>query len=118
MDLKNNQITIRELMAHPQARAVLAKHFPQVIHLPIVTKSAGMTLERAMKLGAAFVPARPVAVGEEDEAPLLPHPAQERQLLLVLENAKTRRFQNHRINHLREGIFVIAALDHDGLLDL
>ena len=48
MDLKNNQITIRELMAHPQARAVLAKHFPQVIHLPIVTKSAGMTLERAM----------------------------------------------------------------------
>ena len=39
MDLKNNQITIRELMAHPQARAVLAKHFPQVIHLPIVTKS-------------------------------------------------------------------------------
>ena len=46
MDLKNNQITIRELMAHPQARAVLAKHFPQVIHLPIVTKSAGMTLGR------------------------------------------------------------------------
>ena len=32
MDLKNNQITIRELMAHPQARAVLAKHFPQVSH--------------------------------------------------------------------------------------
>lgn len=66
MDLKNNQITIRELMAHPQARAVLAKHFPQVIHLPIVTKSAGMTLERAMKLGAAFVPARSIRAALEE----------------------------------------------------
>ena len=53
-------------MAHPQARAVLAKHFPQVIHLPIVTKSAGMTLERAMKLGAAFVPARSIRAALEE----------------------------------------------------
>ena len=37
MDLKNNQITIRELMAHPQARAVLAKHFPQVIQKVLAT---------------------------------------------------------------------------------
>ena len=66
MDLKNNQITIRELMAHPQARAVLAKHFPQVIHLPIVTKSAGMTLAQAMKLGAAFVPARSIRAALEE----------------------------------------------------
>ena len=49
-----------------QARAVLAKHFPQVIHLPIVTKSAGMTLERAMKLGAAFVPARSIRAALEE----------------------------------------------------
>ena len=66
MDLKNDQITIRELLAQPKAREVLAKHFPQVINLPIVTKSAGMTLERAIKLGAAFVPARSIRAALEE----------------------------------------------------
>lgn len=56
MDLRNNQITIRELMANPAARKVLARRFPHVINRPIVASSGGMTLERAIKLGAAFVP--------------------------------------------------------------
>ena len=56
MDLKNNQITIRELMAHPQARAVLAKHFPQVIHLPIVTKSRRHDLRAGHEAGCGLCP--------------------------------------------------------------
>ena len=56
MDLRNNQITIRELLADPAARAVLARRFPHVINRPIVAASGAMTLERAMKLGAAYVP--------------------------------------------------------------
>jgi len=49
MDLRNNQITVREL---------LARQFPQVINRPIVAKSGSMTLDKAMKLGAAYVPKR------------------------------------------------------------
>lgn len=66
MDLRNNQITIRELLTDPQAKAVLARRFPQVINRPIVAKSGSMTLEKAMKLGAAYVPKKVIqeALGE------------------------------------------------------
>ena len=56
MDLKGNQITVGELLSHPGARRVLAQRFPHVIDRPIVAHSGAMTLERAMKLGAAYVP--------------------------------------------------------------
>lgn len=56
MDLRKNQITIGELMAHPAARRVLARRFPHVIDRPIVAASASMTLERALKLAADYVP--------------------------------------------------------------
>lgn len=56
MDLKNEQITIGELLAHPGARKVLERRFPHVVGRPIVAASGGMTLERALKLSAAYVP--------------------------------------------------------------
>jgi uroporphyrinogen-III synthase len=56
MDLKHNQITIGELLADPRARQVLTKRFPHVIGRPIVAASGNMTVERAMKLGSAYVP--------------------------------------------------------------
>ena len=56
MDLRKNQITIGELLAHPTARQVLARRFPQVVGRPIVATSGSMTLERAMKLASAYVP--------------------------------------------------------------
>ncbi|MBR5533821.1 MAG: hypothetical protein IKU62_03130 [Ruminiclostridium sp.] len=58
MDLRRNQITIGELLANPKAKQVLARHFPQMIGRPIVAASGSMTLERAMKLAAAYVPQR------------------------------------------------------------
>ena len=48
MDLRNNQITLRELLAHPGARKVLERRFPHVVGRPIVAASGSMTLERAM----------------------------------------------------------------------
>ena len=56
MDLKNNQITIGELLADPRARQVLERRFPHLAGRPIVAASRGMTLDRAMRLGAAYVP--------------------------------------------------------------
>ena len=58
MDLRNNQITIGELLAHPLARQVLARRFPQMLGRPIVAASGAMTLERTMKLAAAYVPGK------------------------------------------------------------
>ena len=56
MELRKNQITIGELLKHPDARQVLAKRFPQLMGRPIVAASGSMTLERAIKLAAAYVP--------------------------------------------------------------
>ena len=60
---------------------------------------------------------RPVGIREDDQAPLFRHPAKQRHLLPVLENAEPRRFQNGGIHHLTEGVFVVAPLYHNGLPD-
>ena len=58
MDLRNNQITVRELLAGQYLPGFGVRQFPQVINRPIVAKSGSMTLDKAMKLGAAYVPKR------------------------------------------------------------
>ena len=60
---------------------------------------------------------RAVRVGEDDEPPLPGQPPQQRELLPVLEHAEARRLQDHGVHHLRQGVFVVAALHHDGLAD-
>lgn len=60
MDLKNNQITIGQLLADPRAREVLARRFPHVVGRPIVAASRNMTLEKIIKLSAAYVPQKVV----------------------------------------------------------
>ena len=62
--------------------------------------------------------ARPVAVGEEDQPPLGPDPAQEGQGLLVPKDAKAGGFQDHRVHHLGEGVLVVPPLHHNGLSNL
>ena len=56
MDLKGNRITMGELLADPGAKAVLARRFPDLVGRPIVAASRGMTVERAVRLGSAYVP--------------------------------------------------------------
>ena len=56
MDLRNNQITIGELMANPAARPVLARRFPHVIGRPIVGAASSLTLEQTLKLVTPYVP--------------------------------------------------------------
>lgn len=56
MDLRSNQITLGELLDYPPAKQILARRFPLVINRPIVANSRGMTLERVIKLGSAYVP--------------------------------------------------------------
>ena len=56
MDLKNNHITVRELLDNPKSRAVLERRFPQVIQMPMIAKSGSLTLERVVKLVSAYIP--------------------------------------------------------------
>ena len=60
LDLRNNRITMGELLADPRSRQVLARHFPQAMDLPILAKAGTMTLATAMKLGAAYVPRKAI----------------------------------------------------------
>ena len=66
MDLGDHQITIPALLADPRAREVLARRFPQAIDRPSVAQSGAMTLERAMKLGAAFVSRKSIQAALEE----------------------------------------------------
>jgi len=56
VDLRNNHITVRELLDNPASRKVLERRFPEAIRLPIVTMSGSLTLERAIKLVSAYIP--------------------------------------------------------------
>lgn len=60
MNLRNNHITVRELLENPASRAVLERRFPDAIRLPIVTMSGSLTLERAIKLVSAYIPQKTI----------------------------------------------------------
>ena len=66
LDLRNNRITIGELLANPRSRQVLERRFPQAMHLPILAKADTMTLATAMKLGAAYVPRKAIETALEE----------------------------------------------------
>jgi hypothetical protein len=56
VNLKNNHITVRELLDNPKSRAVLERRFPEAMRLPIVSMSGSMTLERAIMMVSAYIP--------------------------------------------------------------
>lgn len=56
MDLRNNQITMGELLADPKARKVLERRFPHVMGRPVVMAAESLTLTQVIKLTAAYVP--------------------------------------------------------------
>lgn len=66
MDLRNDQITIGELLADPEARKVLTKRFPHVIGRPIVSAASTLTLEQTLKLVSAYVPRKVLQETLED----------------------------------------------------
>ena len=56
MNLKNNRITVGELLDYAPARAVLQKHFPMVMRHPMMGAARTMTLEQILAAAETYVP--------------------------------------------------------------
>ena len=50
MDLKNNKITIGEVLKIPKAKAILLRNFPELINPFLLKAASKMTLENTLKL--------------------------------------------------------------------
>ncbi len=57
MDLKNNKITVGELLDHPGARALLTKRFPLVMKKPMTGAARTVTLEQLTAFLGPYVSA-------------------------------------------------------------
>ena len=56
MNLKNNRVTVGELMDYAPAKAVIQKRFPMVMRHPMMGAARTMTLEQILAVAQAYVP--------------------------------------------------------------
>ena len=56
MDLKNNKITVGELLDNPKSRAVFQRRFPMVMKHPMLGAARTVTLEQLISFAGAYVP--------------------------------------------------------------
>ncbi len=56
MDLKNNKITVGELLDHPGAKAVLTRRFPMVMKKPLTGAARTVTLEQLLAFIGNYIP--------------------------------------------------------------
>lgn len=56
MDLKNNKITVGELLDYPGARSILAKRFPMILKKPIGGAGRTVTLEQLLAFVSPYLP--------------------------------------------------------------
>lgn len=56
MNLKNNRITVGELLDYGPARMVIQKHFPMVMRHPMMGAARTMTLEQILSAAQAYIP--------------------------------------------------------------
>lgn len=60
MDLKNNQITVREILSNPQAVALLHRELPNLANSPMLRMSQGLTLDSLLRLAKGKLPPQQV----------------------------------------------------------
>ncbi|MEG0764949.1 MAG: hypothetical protein RRY65_05465 [Pseudoflavonifractor sp.] len=56
MNLKNNQITLGELLDYPASRALLQKRFPMAMKHPTLGAARTVTLEQLMAFAGTYLP--------------------------------------------------------------
>ena len=55
LDLKNGNITIRQILRVPQAKAILAKELPELMNSPLVGLAGNMSLNQVLSLSKGRV---------------------------------------------------------------
>ncbi len=55
MNLKNNKITVGELLDYPPARTVLKKRFPMALRQPLEGAARTLTLEQVVSLASGYI---------------------------------------------------------------
>lgn len=56
MDLKNNQITVKEILANPKARSLFQREFPMVMNPRFLHMIQNTSLQVVLEFGKAHVP--------------------------------------------------------------
>lgn len=56
MDLRQNQITVRELLADPRSRAVFEKRFGKWMKHPLVGAAHSLSLAQLIDLAKLYIP--------------------------------------------------------------
>lgn len=56
MDLKNNKITVGELLDNPKSKAVFQRRFPMVMRHPMLGAARTVTLEQLVAFAGSYVP--------------------------------------------------------------
>ena len=56
MNLKNNTVTVGELLADPNARAVFQRRFGKWMKHPMVTAGRSLTLAQLVELAGVYLP--------------------------------------------------------------
>lgn len=60
MNLRNNQITVGELMDYAPARAVFQKRFPTVLRHPMAQAARTVTLEQVIAFAGGYIPRKTI----------------------------------------------------------
>jgi len=60
MDLKNQKITLGELLAYPPARAVFQRRFPTVMRHPMMGAAKTVTLEQVIAIAGSYIPRKTI----------------------------------------------------------
>ena len=56
LDLRNHQITVRELLSNPGARSLLQREFPMFINSPMLQMAQNMTLQSVLYIAKGNIP--------------------------------------------------------------
>lgn len=60
MDLKNNTITVRELLENPKSKAVFQRRFGKLMRHPMVGAAHSLTLAQLAEMAAVYLPKKTI----------------------------------------------------------
>lgn len=60
MDLKNGNITVREILSNKQAKALLERELPEIMCSPLIALASSMRLNQVLSFAGGKIPAQKI----------------------------------------------------------